>query len=76
MVPREFPNECIVKHPTPYEAVDPPPRATQPRKGTLDIGRVVWTKKSLGEAEATSKVDAFVYGVGPVELDAKDLTQN
>ena len=71
MVPREYSNECIVTRVTPYQVTDEQSKGPHPGKGTLDIGRVVWTKQPL--ADAAGKVDAYVNGVGRVQLEVNDL---
>lgn len=73
MVPREYSNECIVARVTPYQVIDELSKGTQTRTGVLDIGRVVWTSKPLSETGPTDKIDTYVDGVGPVQLDAQNL---
>lgn len=70
MVPRAFSHPCIVKQPTPYCVPPAQHQGTHARSGSLEIGRVVWTRKTVAEYldDGRAPVDAYIEGVGQVEL--------
>lgn len=72
--PVEYQNPYIIRSEVAYEVQEPSKKGTQAGIGNLNIGRVVWVSKSLGNDSAAETVSAYAEGIGVISVNPQLLS--